>query len=999
MATIYSQDYESETTGVEPSGFNKFVGTRLSYEASTDYALNGSKSLKITSVTLDHDGYWVASGAKAGDFVVSTAMRCNDVAGNRFGLIVRGFTDAGTEKGYGFMLRTGNSIRLIELRGGAETVLNTTAISSISDDTWYHLEITIKGYTIECRYWADGGSRPSTADITVTNEDSFHNAYVGVGHYGFLDSADIIYADDLLVESIDGHEAVIVSASSDDARNLNGATQKNTTVTTQYLGKFTTTNDYWNGWRWDNVAVPQGATIDSAILDLFSAGVTGGSSVSIILYGVDEDDTVTFNTSTQYPEGKTRTTANATKTLTVSTWSTSGFNKETIDVTSLIQEIVDRGSWASGNALAIVAHDNGSSSSNYVGNSSYDSSADRGAKLTIEYSTGTDYTKDLSETVTVTDALVKQDGKFLSEAVSVVDSISKTVSRTLSETVTVVDSLLVTIAKYLSETITVVDTLSKVYSAVRSFTETVSVTDTILKTTQKVFSETVTVTDAAVDVVRSALISLAESLTIRDKRMDRAVALTADDSMYFTSNSTDFDIAGDMTILARVKLYELPSTGGLAFDLVTKDDVGVDRSYSFLIKSDDKLRFFFTSGMTGTPNTVADSNVALGSGDLGNWIDLAVVVAASAPTITFYIDGSSTGVTYQSSAATSIYNSAQELAVGARQSSGSWVEFFEGLIDYVYIFDRTLSGTEITDFLDGEDFSQDANLVALYNFDGNGTDDSGNGNTLTAVGSPNYSGNSGLVVTLHKALSDALTVVDSVYKTAGKLLSETITVVDTIDIIKGAVLSLVEAVTVVDTVNRATTRAFTETVTVMDSVSKQAGKLLSETLTVVDFVEALKSGVIQAVESITVSDTLSRVWSTSRSFVETVSVTDTVSKLTARAFTESLSVIDSISNGASKLLTETVSVVDNFVRSITRSFTETVTITDVFDNLKSATISLVEALSITDKFKIFKNGLLSGIWEKMAKLTASWTKKAKETTSWTKQSKNSADWTKQPKPD
>jgi hypothetical protein len=31
--------------------------------------------------------------------------------------------------------------------------------------------------------------------------------------------------------------------------------------------------DYWNGWRWLNVAIPQGSTINSATLDLYSAGV------------------------------------------------------------------------------------------------------------------------------------------------------------------------------------------------------------------------------------------------------------------------------------------------------------------------------------------------------------------------------------------------------------------------------------------------------------------------------------------------------------------------------------------------------------------------------------------------------------------------------------------------------------------------------------------------------------------------------------------------------
>lgn len=176
-----------------------------------------------------------------------------------------------------------------------------------------------------------------------------------------------------------------VRASSDDARNINGGTSKNTTATTQHIGKLTTT-DYWNGFRWTNVTVPQGATINSATLDLYSAQVTAGTTASAIFFGVDEDDTATFNTTTSYPEGKTRTTASVTKDFDVSLWSaTQGFGVETVDVASLVQEIVNRVGWSSGNAMAVVCHDNGSADDNYIGHSTYDRAIDRGAKLDINY--------------------------------------------------------------------------------------------------------------------------------------------------------------------------------------------------------------------------------------------------------------------------------------------------------------------------------------------------------------------------------------------------------------------------------------------------------------------------------------------------------------------------------------------------------------------------------------------------------------------------------------
>jgi spore germination protein YaaH len=188
-----------------------------------------------------------------------------------------------------------------------------------------------------------------------------------------------------------------VLASADDARNINGGTSKSINATTQHLGKFSTT-DYWNGWRFNNVTIPQGATIQSATLDLYSAQVTSGTTAKVIFYGVDEDDTAAFNTSTSYPEGKTRTTASVTKDFTVSEWSALGFGVDLVDVTTLIQEIVDRAGWESGNDLAIVAHDNGSSDNNYIGYSTYDRATDRGAKLTITLDAGITAPSDCSGT-------------------------------------------------------------------------------------------------------------------------------------------------------------------------------------------------------------------------------------------------------------------------------------------------------------------------------------------------------------------------------------------------------------------------------------------------------------------------------------------------------------------------------------------------------------------------------------------------------------------------
>lgn len=183
---------------------------------------------------------------------------------------------------------------------------------------------------------------------------------------------------------------VQVGASADDARNINGATSKQTNPATMHIGKFNTTDKYWNGFIFPNVTIPQGTTITSATLDLYSAAAGAGTTAKSRWYGILELNAPVFNTTTVYPEGKPRTTAFVDKDFTVATWNGStGFGKELVDVTTLVQEIVNQGSWASGNRMGMVAYDNGSSNTNYIAHNTYDSNSARGAKLVITYgSTG-----------------------------------------------------------------------------------------------------------------------------------------------------------------------------------------------------------------------------------------------------------------------------------------------------------------------------------------------------------------------------------------------------------------------------------------------------------------------------------------------------------------------------------------------------------------------------------------------------------------------------------
>lgn len=111
--------------------------------------------------------------------------------------------------------------------------------------------------------------------------------------------------------------------------------------------------------RFINLVIPQGSSISSAYLLYKYSGVGGSGTWKFIAYGIDEDNTADFSS---YPFGRTRTSA-------LNTYNegqpTSGGTK-TMDVKSILEEIVGRGGWSSGNAVGFIFDNDGSDSGVYA---------------------------------------------------------------------------------------------------------------------------------------------------------------------------------------------------------------------------------------------------------------------------------------------------------------------------------------------------------------------------------------------------------------------------------------------------------------------------------------------------------------------------------------------------------------------------------------------------------------------------------------------------------
>ena len=136
---------------------------------------------------------------------------------------------------------------------------------------------------------------------------------------------------------------------------------------------------YNAGLRFQTVAVPQGETINSSTLTLFSAAVIGAPSLRV--YADDVDNAPGWSTSS-LPKDITKTTAFAA-------WAPTATGTAVINVASVVLEIISRGGWASGNDIRFAVLNQSASHPNVVLFQALENSGTAQAVLDIDYGTVT----------------------------------------------------------------------------------------------------------------------------------------------------------------------------------------------------------------------------------------------------------------------------------------------------------------------------------------------------------------------------------------------------------------------------------------------------------------------------------------------------------------------------------------------------------------------------------------------------------------------------------
>jgi len=128
------------------------------------------------------------------------------------------------------------------------------------------------------------------------------------------------------------------------------------------LGNNNNGPDYYIvGIRFLNVDVPQGATITNAYITFYPDD-DQDDPCNLIIYGQDSDDTVSF--SSDDFDISTRPMTDESVTWSPDVWTSSDVSnhtpKPTPNIKTIVQEIVNRGGWSSGNSMVFIIDDNGS---------------------------------------------------------------------------------------------------------------------------------------------------------------------------------------------------------------------------------------------------------------------------------------------------------------------------------------------------------------------------------------------------------------------------------------------------------------------------------------------------------------------------------------------------------------------------------------------------------------------------------------------------------------
>ncbi len=175
------------------------------------------------------------------------------------------------------------------------------------------------------------------------------------------DDGALISSDDTTVTVLDAGPSVTfevrVTLGTDDAEENAAGSVTRTSADLDLVTDGTSVQTV--GMRFNTVTIPKGATIDRAYVQ-FKVDETSSGGTSLTIQGQASDNAETFAKTTKGISSRPRTAAAVS--WSPPAWNTvgqAGLDQRTLDLSAVVQEIVSRTGWMSGNSLAIIVTGSG----------------------------------------------------------------------------------------------------------------------------------------------------------------------------------------------------------------------------------------------------------------------------------------------------------------------------------------------------------------------------------------------------------------------------------------------------------------------------------------------------------------------------------------------------------------------------------------------------------------------------------------------------------------
>ncbi|MEP4101781.1 PilC/PilY family type IV pilus protein [Paraglaciecola sp.] len=160
----------------------------------------------------------------------------------------------------------------------------------------------------------------------------------------------VVYDDDTATGCVKGSLSYQVASQDNNAEERNDGYESTGTELT-----FKSSSNAYAAVRFNNVALPQGATISNAYLEFTAYQTSSSTTASFNISGADEDDPSSFKSYSRYLLKNKSKTAPVAWTN-ISKW-TKNYSYQSPSVSSIVETIVSRSGWESGNDMVFIFSD------------------------------------------------------------------------------------------------------------------------------------------------------------------------------------------------------------------------------------------------------------------------------------------------------------------------------------------------------------------------------------------------------------------------------------------------------------------------------------------------------------------------------------------------------------------------------------------------------------------------------------------------------------------